>query len=248
VRGGGAVNHLREETLAVGTLGAIRFVVNAMSGFPGRKAVVLFTENIRLIYQGTPDEVVANAVQQLSDAASRASVVIHAIDPRGVQDYNPTPADNTSRMSPRRIARLPAQREQQVIYTQEGMSVLAQETGGLFLQGANDVAGALRKAAEDSDGYYLIGYHPDANTFENRNGQPKFHKIEVKVTRTGWHVRSRDGFFGEPTAEYRSRCFGKSRLAHWTNQIRRLVRGGPVKPIPLQAYWAVVARLRKNDP
>jgi hypothetical protein len=87
-------------------------VVNAMSGFPGRKAVVLFTENIRLIYQGTPDEVVAHAVQQLSDAASRASVVIHAIDPRGVQDYNPTPADNTSRMSPRRIARLPAQREQ----------------------------------------------------------------------------------------------------------------------------------------
>jgi hypothetical protein len=83
-----------------------------MSGFPGRKAVVLFTENIRLIYQGTPDEVVANAVQQLSDAASRASVVIHAIDPRGVQDYNPTPADNTSRMSPRRIARLAAQREQ----------------------------------------------------------------------------------------------------------------------------------------
>jgi hypothetical protein len=88
-----------------------------------------------------------------------------------------------------------------VIYTQEGMSVLAQETGGLFLQGTNDVAGALRKAAEDSDGYYLIGYHPDANTVEDRNGQPKFHKIGVKVTRTGWHVRSR-----EPTAEYRSRC------------------------------------------
>jgi VWFA-related protein len=198
VRGGGALNHIREETLAVGTLGAIRFVVNAMRGFPGRKSVVLFTENIRLIFQGTTDEMVAHAVQQLSDAASRASVVIHAIDPRGIQDYNPTAADNTSRMSARRVSRVPAQRQQEVIHTQEGMFALAQETGGLFLHDVNDLAGALRTAAEDSDGYYLIGYHPDAITFENSNGQPKIHKIEVKVKRTGLHVRSRAGFIGEP--------------------------------------------------
>ena len=37
----------------MGTLGAIRFVVNAMRDFPGRKSVVLFTENIRLIFQGS---------------------------------------------------------------------------------------------------------------------------------------------------------------------------------------------------
>src|ERR1039457_3531524 len=92
---GHADDYFREETLAVGTLGAIRFVVNAMSGFPGRKSVILFTENIRLIFRGATDEMVAHAVQQLSDAASRRSVVIHAIDPRGIQDYNPTAADNT---------------------------------------------------------------------------------------------------------------------------------------------------------
>ena len=78
------------------------------------------------------------------------------------------------------------------------MFVLAEETGGLFLHDSNDLAGALRKIAEDSDGYYLIGYHPDASTFENGNGRPKFHRIEVKVKGAGLHVRSRDGFFGEP--------------------------------------------------
>jgi VWFA-related protein len=198
MRGGGAINHLREQTLAVGTLGALRFVVTAMRGFPGRKSVVLFTENIRLIFQGTTDEMVAHAVQQLSDAASRASVVIHAIDPRGMPDYELTAADNTAGMSRRRVSRVPAQREQEVVHTEEGMFALAEETGGLFLHDTNDLAGALRKAAEDSDGYYLIGYHPDANTFENGNGQPKFHRIEVKVKGAGLHVRSRDGFFGEP--------------------------------------------------
>jgi VWFA-related protein len=198
MRGGGAINHLREETLAVGSLGAIRFVVNAMRGYPGRKSVVLFTENIRMIYRGATDEMVAHAVQQLSDAASRASVVIHAVEPRGIPDYNVTAADNTSRMSGRRISRVPAQRQEEVIRTEEGMFVLAEETGGLFLHDTNDLAGALRKVAEDSDGYYLIGYHPGSSTFENGNGRPKFHRIEVKVKGAGLHVRSRDGFFGEP--------------------------------------------------
>ena len=160
----------------MGTLGAIRFVVNSMRSFPGRKSVILFTENIRLIFRGTTDEMVAHAVQQLSDAASRASVVIHAIDPRGMPDYNLTAADNTAGMSRRRVSRVPAQREQEVIRTEEGMFALAEETGGLFLHDTNDLTGALRKAAEDSDGYYLIGYHPDADTFEDAHGQPKFHK------------------------------------------------------------------------
>jgi len=197
-RGAAVIDHLREETFAVGTLGALRFVVNGMKGFPGRKSVVLFTENIRLIFQGTTDEMVAQAVQQLSDAASRASVVIHAIDPRGMPDFSVTAADNTSGMSRRRVSRVPAQREQEMIRTEDGMFVLAEKTGGLFLQNTNDLAGALRTAAEDGDGYYLIGYHPDASTFENKNGQAKFHRIEVKVKGAGLRVRSRDGFFGEP--------------------------------------------------
>ena len=108
---GHRIDHLREDSLAVGTLGAIRFVVNAMGAFPGRKSVVLFTENIRLIFRGTTDEMVAHAVQQLSDAASRASVVIHAIDPRGLPDFNVNAHDNTAGMSRRRVSRVPAQRE-----------------------------------------------------------------------------------------------------------------------------------------
>jgi VWFA-related protein len=198
VRGGATLNHFREEALAVGTLGALRFVVNSMKSFPGRKSVILFTENIRLIFRGATDEMVAHAVQQLSDAASRASVVIHAIDPRGMPNYQVTAADNTAGMSRRRVSRVPAQREEEVIRTEDGMFELAEETGGLFLHDTNDLNAALRKAAEDSDGYYLIGYVPGADTFGDANGQSKFHRIEVKIKGAGLHVRSREGFFGEP--------------------------------------------------
>ncbi len=64
----------------------------------------------------------------------------------------------------------------------------------------NDLAGALKAAADDSDGYYLIGYRPDTTTFDDGKGEPKFHKIEVKVkaARSSFHVRSREGFLGQP--------------------------------------------------
>jgi len=233
VRGRGAyadatLNHLREDTFAVGSLGAIRFVVNAMKDFPGRKSVVLFTENIRLIFRGTSDELVAQAVQQLSDAASRASVVIHAIDPRGMQDFNITPADDTSGMGRRRMRGVPARREAEMINTQEGSFALAEVTGGLFLENTNDLAAALRKAAEDSDGYYLIGYRPEANTFENSNGQPRFHKVDIKLKGAGLHVRSRDGFFGEPGGA--NQPLERTREAELTHALQSPFSAGSIHP------------------
>jgi VWFA-related protein len=227
VRGTVNIDHLREDTLAIGTLGALRFVVNGMRDFPGRKSVILFTENIRLIFQGTTDQMVAQAVQQLSDAANRASVVIHAIDPRGMPDYQVNAADDTSHVSRRRLSRVPAQREQEVMHTEEGMFALAEETGGLFLHDTNDLPGAVRKAADDGDGYYLIGYHPDAATFDN-SGQPKFHRVEVKVKGNGLHVRSRDGFFGEPGRG--DQPLDHTRRAELVHALQSPYSTGPIHP------------------
>jgi VWFA-related protein len=199
-RGAVELEHLRDDSLAEGSLGAIRFLVNSMAGFPGRKSVVLFTENIRLIFRGATDQMVAQEVQKLSDAANRAAVVIHAIDPRGLPDFSVNAQDNTAGMSRRRVSRVPAQRETEMERTEEGMFALSDATGGLFLHDLNDLGAALRKAADDSDGYYLIGYHPDATTFEASDGQPRFHRLSLRVKKSGLHVRSREGFFGAPGA------------------------------------------------
>ncbi|MEI9976726.1 MAG: VWA domain-containing protein [Ignavibacteriota bacterium] len=111
--------------------------------------VVLFTENIRMMYRGTTDVMVSQAVRQLSDAASRASVVIHAIDPRGLPNFNLTAQDDTSQVSRRRASRVPAQRAIEVERTEEGMFALSEATGGLFQNNVNDLAAALRRAADD---------------------------------------------------------------------------------------------------
>jgi hypothetical protein len=56
----------------------------------------------------------------------------------------------------------------------------------------------LREAVDDGDGYYLLGYQPDASTFSKKSAAPNFHDINVRVKRPGLWVRSRTGFFGAP--------------------------------------------------
>ena len=193
---GAAAMAERNEIFSVGTLGAIRYVVNGLRELPGRKSVVLFSENLKLFNADGMSQRVMDEVRHLTDAANRSSVVIYSIDPRGLQVHSLTAADNTRGMNPRQIARIPMQRSAEEFRSREGMALLAQDTGGLFFYNRNDVDGMLREVIADSEGYYLIGYHPDASTFDPRSGQPKFHKVAVRVKRAGLHVRTRSGFFG----------------------------------------------------
>jgi hypothetical protein len=76
--------------LSAGTLGAIRHVVGGLREVPGRKSVVLFSENLQLFIGRDADPRVMDEVRRLTDAANRSSVVIYSIDPRGLQTYSLT--------------------------------------------------------------------------------------------------------------------------------------------------------------
>jgi hypothetical protein len=191
----------RKTYFSVGTVGALRYVVDGLRELPGRKSLILFSENMRLFTsEGTNDRVMGS-VRRLTDAANRSSVVINTIDPRGLQTLSLTAADDTRGRRPDELAQLTSQRSQQYWDSQEGLSVLAQQTGGRFMHGSNDIYGGVRKVMEDSEGYYLIGYDPDASTFDAKTGKPLFHNVKVKVNIAGLQVRSRNGFFGNSDPE-----------------------------------------------
>jgi VWFA-related protein len=194
---------LRNRTFLTGTLGALGYVIDGLRDLPGRKSVVLFSENMK-IFQGLaddpipvfgggasllPDPSIVEGMRHLIDAANRASVVIYTIDPRGVPPF--LPGGNDSRL------------EEQMRDSQQGLYTLAEDTGGLFIHDDNRMDDAIHQAAADTAGYYLIGYRPDAATFDAKTGEPKFHHVQVQVTPAGMHVRSRSGFFGESDAEAR---------------------------------------------
>ena len=89
----------RQEAFEVGTLGAIRYVVDGLRELPGRKSVVLFSESMQILHGGGTNARILEGLQRITDAADRASVVIYGIDPRGLETYQLTAADDTSGMS-----------------------------------------------------------------------------------------------------------------------------------------------------
>jgi hypothetical protein len=136
------------------------------------------------------------------DSANRAGVVIYTIDARGLAAAGPAAEDRTPATADARRFDLGA--------TQDGLGVLAADTGGLFLRDTNDLEGALLRTLEDQRGYYLIGYVPDRATFSGRT--PRFHSLSVRVTRPGLRVRSRSGFLGR-TDEARQPPTAANRMA-----------------------------------
>jgi VWFA-related protein len=186
----------RRSEINAGSISAITNVVNGLKELPGRKTVVLFTEDLRIMAGMNVDPRAQEGLDRLADAASRASVVISSIDPRGLQTLQLTAAD--APRNPRGASNIPQQRATQMFFSQDGMVRLAEATGGEFFHDTNDISGSLHRVVEDSNGYYLIGYHPAASTFDPKTGRALFHHVTVRVKRAGLQVRTRTGFLGNP--------------------------------------------------
>jgi VWFA-related protein len=172
---------------ALETLERIISVVKGLAQLPGRKSILLFSEYIALPSDAEVSEsatAVERAHERLLDAATRASAAIYSIDPRGlpILGYQ-SPASN---------------KPVTVVFrgSQAGMGRLAEATGGEFLRDIDDLSIPIRVAMNDQQGYYLLEYEPDSSTFDDGTGQPKFHKIAVRVNRRGLKVRSHTGFEG----------------------------------------------------
>jgi VWFA-related protein len=187
------------------SLGSIQHVINGLNVLPGRKNLILFSEDMRIMFGGGVgqsqgrDIALKEKMRVLIDAANRASVVIHAIDPRGVVYTGLTAEDNASGLDAEAMGNVMGQRTQQLIETQDAMVSMTKQTGGLFVANRNDIGRALEAVADDGDGYYLIGYQPDESTAsELRRGKGKLHRVQVRVKRPGLRVRSRSEFYSTP--------------------------------------------------
>ena len=194
--GGQSLDDFRSAVFATGTLGALKYIVSGMSDLPGRKSVILFSDGFKM-FETSEDGFqeqgrVMDFLKQLVETANRASVVFYTVDARGLQTAGFTAADNISDTSPEAMNAQAQARRDQLIDTQDGLSFLAEETGGLAIRNNNDLSGGVRRVLDDQS-YYLVGYEPDAETFDPV--KRKFNALTVKVLRKGAAVRYRSGFF-----------------------------------------------------
>jgi VWFA-related protein len=198
------MEEFREDLFAVGSLGALGYVVTGLKQLPGRKSIVLFSEGFNLYKTGNPmsNVRIRSSIRHLIDQANRSAVVINTIDPRGLQTLGLSAADVTGDLSGAVVDEMVAKRRADFIDTQGSLDELSETTGGISIKNSNDIAAGLKRIVGDYDGYYLIGYRPDDSVFDRINGVPKFHNISLKIKRPGkFTVRMRNGFYGTADEE-----------------------------------------------
>src|SRR6266699_964350 len=188
------LNQFREDVFAVGTLGAISYVVRGLRELPGRKSILLISDGFRISNRDDPSRNFRTllALRHLIDQANRATVVIYTMNGAGLQTLMLGAADSSAGMSSEQVEKQLNDRRTSAFESQEGLDYLARETGGIAIRNTNDLSGGVRRVLEDQRSYYLIGYRPDESTFDKTTGRRTFHKLTLKVSRPGkFKVRMR---------------------------------------------------------
>ncbi len=182
----------------VGTLGVLRYIVKGLDRVRGRKIVFLMSDGFPTLDEKGNSRQARDMLGKLTEEANRSGVVLNTIDVRGV--FSPgmiTAADDiktTKDFGPDKSSTedVTKARIEQFNDSQNGLAFLADETGGRFYRGSNNLAVHLERAMKIEKGYYLLGYEPDEETFKGT----KFHTIQIKLKRPELKVYSRNGFLG----------------------------------------------------
>src|SRR5262245_25487300 len=195
---------LQRDQQGYATTNGLTAIVNSMSRLPGRKAVLFFSEGVSI----PPN--VQQQFRSVIHAANRANVSVYAVDAAGLRTESTLKAtreeinararqrmDNLDRVMTTAGGPLTKgleRNEDLLNYSPEsGLTQLAQQTGGAFIGGDNDIGSKLKEIDEDLGTYYLLTYSPT-----NQNYDGKFRNISVKVKRSGVEALARRGYYAVP--------------------------------------------------
>lgn len=166
------------------TMAALEQIADHVANIPGRKNLVWLTAD--LPFSGAA----------MAHVLSPANIAVYPIDARGLlARQTPTSAiltgtadaDDVSGASGH-MDNMPAQSSEPIgIPT---MEALARDTGGQAFVNTNDITGAIRKAVEDSQVSYTLGFYIDQDSIDG-----KFHQLKIEVHRKGLKVRYPRGYF-----------------------------------------------------
>ncbi len=172
------------------TLETLDSVVRSLSELQGRKVVALVSDGF--LAGVTITGIGGFDIRRITDAGTRAGVVIYALDTRGLvaAPLGRTASSRmpalTSTFSDRDILN-----KQSEIATRDAMHALAADSGGFLVQNTNDLTTGLRRILNDTETYYLIAYE---STNTKRDGA--FRKIEVRLPGVrDLRIRTRKGYF-----------------------------------------------------
>ena len=172
---------------------AIHQLVAFAANLPGRKIVVFISPGFPLLSgptaQITPKQhrnIFGDAIF-LSTQLRQNNISFYDINPIGVAEpmytanYYQTFLKGIAKPDDAQFASLSPQ-------------VLSVQSGGLTLNSSNDLAGMIQGCLRDADSWYRIAFDPLPSEKPN-----EYHHVEIRVDRPGVVVRTRDGYYANPT-------------------------------------------------
>lgn len=176
----------QEGAILMNSLLGLERLVKGVKDLPGRK-IVFFLSNGFHVQNKRADSI--SRMRDIAGAAAKSGVVIYTMDTRGlatggVDISRERPFDPSGRLLRAMSSELSA--------SQDGLSMLAGDTGGRFVYNTNDLSQGLAPAIKETSTYYLLAWKPEG---ENQK-TGRFRNIQVNVIgRPDLTVRVRKGYF-----------------------------------------------------
>jgi VWFA-related protein len=164
------------------TLSALAALTLKLGGLREGRKSIIFVSQGPPTYLGSREGNLQDLMREIVQAANRGNVTIYALDPTGLTME----------------ARLG---DRGTLYQ------LAAETGGRTIINTNDFAAGLNRVFEDTSAYYVLGYTPTRTEDDG-----KFHKISVKVKRSGTRVLARQGYWAPSGKELAAAAESSARV------------------------------------
>jgi len=178
------------------TANAMVAIANYLAPFPGRKNLIWVSSSFPISIG--MDEIVLGStrnrqaftkdLERASRALSNANIAIYPVDARGmvVAMRDASQGKLVQRgVVPRGIIQTA-----DLGRTHDTMIALAEGTGGRAFYNSNDIQTGIRRAIDDAEVTYILGYYPSHAKWDG-----KFRKIRVNVKRDDLRLRHRSGYF-----------------------------------------------------
>jgi VWFA-related protein len=171
------------------TIEELQAVADWFGSVRGRKKTILLVSegidyDVDDVFNKSEASMLIDRTRDLIRSATRSSVTIYAIDPRGLTDLGDQSIELGS-LPPGGLGSL----QNELRLQQNSLRTFAEETGGFAVINTNSFAGAFDRIVLENSSYYVLAYYPP-----NPKRDGKFHNIQVRVSRPGLTVRARRGY------------------------------------------------------
>jgi VWFA-related protein len=174
------------------SINALRSLVGSVADRPGRKMVLWVSPGWPLLsgpgvyLDSKQQNQLFATVVDLSTRLRQAHVTLYSINPIGA-------AESVGRTFYYQDFVKGIAKPGQVQVGDLSVQVLATQSGGLVLNGSNNVAGLLEQCMADAEAYYELSFSPAPSDHRD-----EYHHLSIQVAKPGLIARTRDGYYSQP--------------------------------------------------